>query len=125
MAGFRKKSFPIRIYPPVDVTEEQLQTFEEEVEGNVVTRVAKVPVNLSSKEAAASIPTYKEYYLEELQKAGVPLDQINVFGMFNPTDQVTLENARKSALARIESKIKASQVTPTVESTVESVKTEE
>lgn len=123
MAGFRKKSFPILIYPRQDVITDQVQTFEEEVEGNVVTRVAHVPLNLCSKEAAASIPTYKEYYLEELMKAGVPLDQVNVSGMFNPTDQVTLENVRKAAISRLESKISASQVVN--ESIVEPIKTVE
>lgn len=115
MAGFRKKSFPILLYPPKPVIEIQPQTFEEDHDGNTVQRVAYVPVNLSSKEAASTIPTYKEYYLDELLKAGVPLDQINVSGYFNPTDSVSINSARAAAVSRLASKVEDIQANKSVE----------
>lgn len=105
MAGFRKTSYPILIADPYPIVETQMQTFEEKVGDEVVTRVAHVPVDLCSPEASSTIPTYKEYYLEELLKAGVPLDVINVSGMFNVTDPENLKSARLSALERIQDKV--------------------
>lgn len=105
MAGFRKTSYPILIADPHPIVELQLQTFEEKVDDEVITRVAHVPVDLCSPEASSTIPTYKEYYLEELLKAGVPLDVINVSGMLNVSDPENLKSARISALERIQDKV--------------------
>lgn len=110
MAGFRRTSYPIFVATPEPIIQIQTQEYEENVDGNILKRVAHIPVDLCSKEASDSLPTYKEYYLEELLKAGVPLDQINVSGMLNVTDMQNLKVARESALSRLETKIKESNV---------------
>lgn len=105
MSGFRKKSFPIVIHSAVPVIEVQSQTYEEEHEGNIVSRVTMLEVDLSCTDAAKTLPTYKEYYLEELLKAGVPLDQINVSSYFNKQDAINLDELRANALAKVYSKL--------------------
>lgn len=110
MSGFRKTSYPILIAMPHPIVEVQLQTYEEKVGDEVITRVAHVPVDLCSPEASSTLPTYKEYYLEELLKAGVPLDVINVSGMLNVSDPENLKNLRLNALSSIQDKIVNSNV---------------
>lgn len=110
MAGFRKTSYPISIALPHPIIEVQLQTFEEKVNGELITRVAHVPLDICSPEASSSLPTYKEYYLEELMKAGIPLDVLNVSSYFNVTDPENLKNARTSALLRIQEKINVNNI---------------
>lgn len=108
MSGFRKTSYPIAVFPPSPIIQIQETEYEEVVDGNTLKRVVYVPLDLCSNEAASSLPTYKEFYLEELLKAGIPLDQLNVSGYFNQTDVESLNIARSNAIDRLSEKIVSS-----------------
>lgn len=71
---------------PQHVVANVSHTVTEDVDGVTVERQVYVPVDLSSKEAASSIPTMEEYSLKNLLAAGVPLEQLQVSTLLNPTD---------------------------------------
>lgn len=105
MSGFRKSDYWMSLSPSYPIIEVQSQTIDEMKDGEIVSRAALVPVNVSSPDAAKNLPTYKEYYVENLVNAGVPLEQVNVSSYFNAHDTINLERVRLSALSDLESKL--------------------
>lgn len=105
MSGFRKSPSRLSLAPSYPLVVMQTQPVEELKDGVLSSRVVHVPVDVTSKEAAAAIPSYKEYYVENLIKAGIPLEQVNVSSFFNPEDSINLERVRSAALVDLESKL--------------------
>ena len=105
MSGFRKSSSRVFLAPSYPLIVMQTQPVEELKDGVISSRVVHVPVDVTSKESADSIPTYKEYYVENLVKAGIPLEQVNVSSYFDAQDSINLERVRIAALADLQSKL--------------------
>lgn len=90
---FRKKFLKKKTWSCADSTkviEPSAQTIAEQDEnGTPVNRVVYLPVDYTSKEVEKSLPDAKDYTLENLLSAGVPLEQVAVSSLLNPTDFAT------------------------------------
>lgn len=62
------------------------QTVSELIDGEEKQRVVYVPVDLSSKEAEASLPKASDYTLDALQQAGIPLETLQIGNLLTPAE---------------------------------------
>lgn len=69
--------------------------------GNPIQRVAYVPVDFTSKDVEKSLPDAKDYTLDSLLAAGVPLEQLSVSNMLNPTDFATNQRLAENMINSI------------------------
>lgn len=69
----------------------ELVTSAEKLEdGNVINRVSLQDVSLAETDERLKVISPEDYTLENLMKAGVPLDQINLSGFMSPTDKAVI-----------------------------------
>lgn len=78
---------------------EVVTSAEQLEDGNVINRVSLQDVSLAEVDDRLSVINPDEYTLENLMKAGVSLDQINLSSFVAPTDKATIaERAEKISL---------------------------
>lgn len=112
MSGFRKRKVSkVRLGVPCHIWSNVANTVEESVDGNTVQRVVILPVDMSSKEAEASLPDAKEYTLQKLLDAGVPLQQLSVAGLLDPSDMALNALHADSKLSSIVESLQKSETT--------------
>lgn len=102
---FRKKFLKKRTWSCADsskVIEPSAQTIDEMDENNnPVQRVVYLPVDYTSKEVEKSLPEAKDYTLANLMAAGVPLEQVAVSSLLNPTDFATNQRLAENMINSI------------------------
>lgn len=102
---FRKKFLKQKTWSVVDSTkviESTAQTISETDElGIPIHRVVYLPIDYTSDDVVKSLPDAKDYTLENLLAAGVPLDQLSVSNLLNPTDYATNQRLAENMINSI------------------------
>lgn len=102
---FRKKFLKQKTWSVADSTkviESTAQTISETDElGIPIHRVVYLPIDYTSNDVEKSLPDAKDYTLENLLAAGVPLEQLSVSTLLNPTDFATNQRLAENMITSI------------------------
>lgn len=113
----------------VATTLETVTTDEVRDDGNVFKRVSVQEVPVSEVDAKLGVISPDEYTLENLMKAGVSLDQVNLNGFMAPTDKAVIadiadENSTKAFDVLLDEEYKAAAKKTKVNNVENNVETE-
>lgn len=90
----------------VGKTFEPCTSAEKLEDGNVVNRFSIEEVGLDEVDARLQVVSPEDYTLENLLKAGVPLDQVNLNGIMDVSDAATkAEQAEQASLSAFDTLI--------------------